>query len=324
MASSTTPTANNPPPPTPPVVCEVVGGAATPLCSLVMKSMEKLGWIKYDGNGNVITGGHLILNFDNCTGQNKNNVMLKLICFLYETKYFSQITFNFLVVGHTKNAADRLFNTLKKGYHKRNIFTMDQLDSILAESDRVTVLRAEKEDFFDYGTFLDHFYGTLYSKIKQNHIFHCGVGSTVANQITMDLRRSGLEEDTIVKHKAIKRGFLTRSNYEKTAAGLKLAVANRGQDILKLKDELLVNLEAPGINVFKKVELYSKYLCGGIVPLEFKDDPLYQEPTAAEIQAVKEEKKERKIFRDDINEKKSKVESSRLAALKDECMEAAM
>ena len=140
----------------------------------------------------------------------------------------------------------------------------------------------------------------------------------------MDLRRSGLEEDTIVKHKAIKRGFLTRSNYEKTAAGLKLAVANRGQDILKLKDELLVNLEAPGINVCKKVELYSKYLCGGIVPLAFKDDPLYQKPTAAEIQAVKEEKKERKIFRDDINEKKSKVESSRLAALKDECMEAVM
>ena len=44
----------------------------------------------------------------------------------------------------------------------------------------------------------------------------------------------------------------------------------------------------------------------------------YQKPTAAEIQAVKEEEKERKIFRDDINEKKSKVESSRQQALKDE------
>ena len=250
--------------------------------------------------------------------------MMKLIPFLYETKAFSKITFNFLVVGHTKNAADRLFNTLKKGYHKQNIFTMDQLDSILAESDRVTVLRAREEDFFDYGTFLDHFYSTLSSKIKQNHIFHCGDGSTVTNQITMDLRRSGLDEDAVVKHKTIKRGFYTRGDYEMTAAGLKLAVANRGQDILRLKEELLVNLKAPGINVFKKVELYTKYLCGGIVPLEFKDDPLYQQPTEEEIKAVKEERKERKNFRDDINEKKSKLESDRKQALKDEVMQAVM
>ena len=34
---------------------------ANNVCSLVMKSMEKLGWIKYDDNGNVITGGHLIV-----------------------------------------------------------------------------------------------------------------------------------------------------------------------------------------------------------------------------------------------------------------------
>jgi hypothetical protein len=87
---------------------------ANNVCSLVMKSMKHLGWIKFDENGEPITGGHLILNFDNCTGQNKNNVMMKLIPFLYETKAFSKITFNFLVVGHTKNAADRLFNTLNR------------------------------------------------------------------------------------------------------------------------------------------------------------------------------------------------------------------
>ena len=74
-----------------------------------------------------------------------------------------------------------------------------------------------------------------------------------------------------------------------------------------MKEELLINLKAPGINFFKKVELYTKYLCGGIVPLEFKDDPLYQQPTEEEIKAVKEERKERKNFRDDINEKNSKL-----------------
>ena len=62
--------------------------------------------------------------------------------------------------------------------------------------------------------------------------------------------------------------------------------------------------------------IYTNYLCGGIVPLEFKDDPLYQQPTEEEIRAVKEEKKERKNFRDDINEKKSKLESDRKQALR--------
>ena len=50
--------------------------------------------------------------------------------------------------------------------------------------------------------------------------------------------------------------------------------------------------------------------------MEFKDDSLYQQPTEEEIRAVKEEKKERKNFRDDINEKKSKLESDRKQALR--------
>lgn len=206
----------------------------------------------------------------------------------------------------------------KKGYHNCNIFTMDQLHSILDESDCVTVLRAKEEDFFDYGKFFNLFYSDLKNQIKQNHIFHCGDGSTVANQITMDLRRSGLDEDAAVKHKMIKRSFPTRGDYESTAAGHQLAVANRGQDILRLMETTLEPLKAPGINIYKKVELYTKYLLGGIVPLEFRDDQLYQQPTDEEIRAVNEERKERKIFRDEINEKKSN------RVLKDKIMQAVM
>ena len=275
------------------------------VCSLVMKSMKELGWIKFDDDGKPITGGHLVLNFDNCTGQNKNNVMMKLIPFLYETKYFSKITFNFLVVGHTKNAADRLFNSLKDQYHKENIFTMDQLDKILSKSDRVTVLQTKESDFFDYATFLDLHYSTLAGKIKNNHIFHCGEGSTVGNQIYMDLRESALDEDHVVKHKAIKRGFVTRTNYANTPAGLQEAVVKRSTDIFIMLKDQLKSIEAPGINVYKKVELYTKYFMSDIVPLECKDDPLYQKPTPEEMIAVKSEKKERKVFRDDINEKKA-------------------
>ena len=198
---------------------------------------------------------------------------------------------------------------------------MDQLHSILSKSNRVTVLEAEEADFFDYGKLFEQFYSDLAGKIKQNHIFHCGDRSTVGNQIEIHLRQSGLDEDQVVKHKMIKRGFLTREDYPNGAAGLRQAVAKRGEAILKLQ-QLLEPMKAPGINVYKKVELYTKYLCSGIVPSEAKDDVLYQQPTPEEMAAVKAEKKERKIFRDDINQKKAKLSAER-KELKDKCMEAA-
>ena len=70
-------------------------------------------------------GGEPIITFDNCSGQNKNNTMLKLMVFLDEWGYFKDVWFVFLVVGHTKNAADRLFNLLKKFYRKKNIYTVE-------------------------------------------------------------------------------------------------------------------------------------------------------------------------------------------------------
>ena len=52
-------------------------------------------------------------------------------------------------------------------------------------------------------------------------------------------------------------------------------------------------------------------------------DLMYQEPTPEEVAAVKAKKKERKVFRDEINEKKAKMSAER-KELKDKCIEAAM
>ena len=85
-------------------------------------------------------------------------------------------------------------------------------------------------------------------------------------------------------------------------------------------------LQAPGINVFKKVELYTKYLRGAIVPLENRNDPLYKEPTVEEMNRVKQEKTARKKFRLDLNEQKASgfAADAKMEASKDECMESAM
>jgi len=52
--------------------------------------------------------GELNIIFDNCGGQNKNSTVLSLAAWLMALNYFKRVNFIFLVVGHTKNAADRL------------------------------------------------------------------------------------------------------------------------------------------------------------------------------------------------------------------------
>ena len=84
----------------------------------------------------------------------------------------------FLIVGHTKNAADKLFNNLNMTYRKVNVHTMDGLFKVLNVSGHVTVHPTEPEDFHDWKSYLNQFYSNFSQSkggglIKQNHIFTC-------------------------------------------------------------------------------------------------------------------------------------------------------
>ncbi len=83
---------------------------ANNVASLIMKTLQKQNFLCKDS-----VGGELNIIFDNCFGQNKNTV-LKLPAWLMAMGYFKEIHFIFLVVSHTKNAADHLFNLLMKEY----------------------------------------------------------------------------------------------------------------------------------------------------------------------------------------------------------------
>ena len=74
--------------------------------------------------------------------------MLKLAVWLKVARYFKIVNCIFLVVDHTKNAADRLFNSLKHEYCSQNIFTMEALVKKLNASESVTVVLMEPDDFF--------------------------------------------------------------------------------------------------------------------------------------------------------------------------------
>jgi hypothetical protein len=80
--------------------------------SIVLETLKKTGLL----NLNHPPSKNLTFVFDNCSGQNKNGMVLKLVVYLVEMGYFEEVEFLFLIIGHTKNPADRLFNLLKIDY----------------------------------------------------------------------------------------------------------------------------------------------------------------------------------------------------------------
>jgi hypothetical protein len=56
--------------------------------SLFIKALQDLGWLIRDR-----CGGRLSIIMDDCGGQNKNKMVLKLTLYLLEITYFKQVDF---------------------------------------------------------------------------------------------------------------------------------------------------------------------------------------------------------------------------------------
>ena len=131
---------------------------ANNVSSLIMKTLIGLNLLCNDD-----VGGELDISFDNCSGQNKNNTVIKLAVWLVELGYFH----HFSCSWPHKNAADHLFNSMKKEYLKHNIFTFEDLVSKYGESDLVTIHQPNANDFLDYDKLLDGPYRKLSGQIKK-------------------------------------------------------------------------------------------------------------------------------------------------------------
>ena len=136
--------------------------------SLIMKTLRRLNLLHKDS-----ASSELNMIFDNCPRQNKNNTVLKLAVWLKAAGYFKIVNFLFLFVGHTKNSAYCLFNSLKHEYHLQNIFTMEALVKKLNASESVTVVPIEPDVYFYYYSLLNDMYRDLSGQVKVNHIFSC-------------------------------------------------------------------------------------------------------------------------------------------------------
>jgi hypothetical protein len=236
-------------------------------------------------------------------------------------QYFRRVNFIFLVVGHTKNTADRLFNALKLDYRKQNIYTMKELFKALSRSKYCRIVEATEEDMKDWSSYLDLFYRKFKNKnvsiIKKNHIFSADYSRCFdGNQFMVNVRQSDLPCHEELTVPMIKNGFYGRYGFEDgryELAGyfydkkmpLQKAVGARKMIMEAALLDQLKTLQAPGINIFKQVEMYKNYRT--LLPLEVWHDELYIKPDPNIMAAVKEEKVKRKTFRAELNKDKKKA-----------------
>jgi len=119
---------------------EVTKGGNT-VVSLLLRFLSNRGWIQ-PGFGPWL---ELNLIVDNCTGQNKNRMVLRLAILLVELGYYKRVNIIFLVTGDTKKACNRLFNALKVNQQSKNLFTMEQMLESHNASKHCTAVRVLPE-----------------------------------------------------------------------------------------------------------------------------------------------------------------------------------
>ena len=128
------------------------------------------------------------------------------------------------------------------------------------------------------------------------------VGGGTNSWLGYGVRESDLPEHTVVEMKAIKTGFYERFGFKDGRYNLvdylydkkkklKDAIAARPCIIRAAMSDQLQQIEAPGINIYKQVEMYTKYL--PVVPEEHWGDELCVKPSDEIIEATKDESRRR-------------------------------
>ena len=217
------------------------------VASLLIKDLERRGWIQSLGSSNT-PRARLTIILDSCGGQNKNRMVLRLAMLLVEIGAYKAVDYCFLVAGHTKNTCDRMFNSLKVVYRRSDVFTMDQMVTVLGKCAKVYPVVVGPSDFKDFDALEDRLYKRLAAgTVNRSHMI------TALDSHKGQLRLS----DT--------------SNGSSTALwqDLRRGTADQRATILSKIGEGLIQLERPGVPAIKQCELYNKYRA--FVPAPYQD-----------------------------------------------------
>jgi hypothetical protein len=289
------------------------------VASLVLETLRKTGLL----NLNNPPSKKLTFVFDNCSGQNKNGMVLKLVVYLVEMGYFEEVQFMFLIVGHTKNPADRLFNLLKLLYRSLNLFTMKQLIATVNTNEFVTAVQAEEEVFKDFMEYQQRFYKAFESNtIKIYHVFlsHMDKKGDL-RYYESDLIRQEETADLKVAESLMAQGPLDKNDtnrldqilnkLEETRKKTTQHLMKRGTYGPNRKEEMqaatMKTLTPPSVRDIKQVEMtkFKKF-----VPEIDQADPIYRTPDESVIKTIKDQKNQKVRERANKN-KKAKIIASK-------------
>jgi hypothetical protein len=263
------------------------------VASMLIKTLMKIGIMKVDSNGNPIQGKELNVVMDNCTGQNKNNMVLLLAPWLVELGYFQHVNMVFLVVGHIKNVCDRRFNNLKHRYHKSNVYNLADVVSVLSVSNFVSVWPVDTLfDWRDYESFLLQPYRKLAEaklKIKSNHIFTAQLVVDVNTNI--ETLQFFTRQSHLPYHPPV-YGNITNSKFAEGAGRLS-AIKNLQAKMIRY----------PGLPGYKQVMMHKKYT--PYVPPKYHNDILYKEPSQKIKDSKAKDQQERKAYKKMKKEERS-------------------
>jgi hypothetical protein len=222
------------------------------VASMIWEYLRMYNKLRRDDEGKPIRRKSLKIVMDNCSGQNKNKVVLRMALFLAETGFYLDVEFVFLIVGHTKNPCDRMFNLLKLFYRLSNCYTIQQtLEKLNEHEDTVAT---EFTDHRDWESRLDKLYrGFDSGTIKRYHNFFVDFDN---KPNFMMIRISTRKEDN-AEHLLVEKDFSIADTID----------PRERQILLSTLPELLVQ---PGIPAIKQIELATKWR--KFVPPQFQDE----------------------------------------------------
>jgi hypothetical protein len=140
------------------------------VASLLWKQLKYSGLVPEDNSKPDSAANEINFVFDNCGGQNKNRMVLRLLPLLVKRGICNTARAIFLVRGHTKNDCDRLFNLMKKLYRVSNIYDIPELIKAIGDHDDVSPIAVVDGEFLNIDKMEDKFLKKPVA-IKANHIF---------------------------------------------------------------------------------------------------------------------------------------------------------
>ena len=193
----------------------------------------------------------------------------------------------FLVKGHTKNAADRMFNLLKHNYHKKDIYTYEQLHTTLNMNQYVDVFKMRPCHFHDHRKWQDTVYkNPAGGEFKRAHVFTiCS-----ANNAIPAIANKRFSATTLLKQDT-SESTMRYDNLLPTRRSRKAQRLNPEERIRKIAqmETELVQLKPTPLKPIKQVELWKKW--APLLPQEFRDITC-PKPSDEVINSIKERNRE--------------------------------